>query len=102
MKIRNITLILLFLSILDLAYWIYFWEKNYTQTQSNFLMSKEKYINSLPNFIRPLYGTTPQIIDVLLFIGLTFCGILIVKKKSNKVLIFIVFLFAFRHLFSMM
>lgn len=102
MKIKQITIVIISLSLLDLIYWIYFWKKNFSQSQSNFLLLKDKYIKSFPNFIRPLYSSTPQIIDVFLFLSLTICVFLLIKNKSNKLLIFFSFILAFRHLFSMM
>ncbi len=104
MKILFLTLSAILWSLFDLIYWIYFWNKNNELALSNFPEFKNNYINSLPKLIRPLYGNSPQYIDIILFLLLVICGIILIKNTNKliKLLSLIAFMFAFRHLFSMM
>ena len=97
---------LLFYSIglLDLFYWIYYWNSNEQMAISNFKKFQLNYFESLPSFIRPLYQTKPQLSAIILGLFFSISGIIFFKSKNKvlKLLAITAFILALFELFSMM
>jgi hypothetical protein len=96
--------ILYAIGMLDLFYWIYYWNSNEQIVVSNFKQFKLNYFESLPSIIRPLYQTRPQLSAILYGIFFVISGFIFLKTKNKflKVLSITAFIFAFFELFSIM
>lgn len=100
----KVGLLLYSIGLLDLFYWIYYWNSNEQMAMSNFKQFQLNYFESLPNIIRPLYQTKPQLSAIILCLFFSTAGVIFFKTKSKvlKVLAITAFILAFFELFSIM
>lgn len=96
--------ILYITGLLHIVYWYVFCYRNEALFQQDFMNFKLKYVESLPEFLRPLFSGNPLPVDVISFLMLLAAGIIFIREKKifYKILGISAFLFSFQYLFSMM
>jgi hypothetical protein len=102
-KRRIFAFLLLAAGVADILDWMLFSDPVKNNKPFDFELYKEKYIEHLPAFLRPLYQP-PIIITSICFLFFIIAGALFLKeqKKPYKYLAVFSFLLAFWELFSLM
>jgi hypothetical protein len=104
MKKIFLPIIIILVSLIDLLYWFYYWNNYESLATTNFILFKEQYKESFPDFLKWLYATNPSVIDVVMPFLLIYSAVVLWKLNRTvlKIIAVIALVFAMRHLFSMM
>lgn len=96
-------IIIILISLIDLLYWFYYWNNYESLATTNFILFKEQYKESFPDFLKCLYATNPSD-DVVMSFLLIYSAVVLWKLNRTvlKIIAVIALVFAMRHLFSMM
>jgi len=68
------------LSMINVVYWIYYWNRNEALVKSNYKLFISNYVSSIPLGIRPLFPFWSVVIGFLLFLA---SGLLFLHLKKG-------------------